>query len=131
VFLSLQRESCYKSCCVYNLIFLHNDNINETKQRFAKYNLDKQELAKNCRLEEFLLFNRHPLHISFTTSSQSIQHPFSQSSHLLSLPSYSETKAIGIKFSLSFYFVAKKRREKRMVTMMGWARKLKLAIRTA
>ena len=24
----LQTESCYKSCCVYNLIFLPNDNIN-------------------------------------------------------------------------------------------------------
>ena len=38
------------------------------------FNLDKQEHAKNCRLEVFLLLNRHPLHISFTTSSQSIQH---------------------------------------------------------
>ena len=50
--------------------------------------------------------------ILFTTSSQSIQHPFSQSSHLLSLPSHSGTKAIGIKLSLSFYFVAKKKGEK-------------------
>ena len=25
----LQTESCYKSYCVYNLIFLHNDNINK------------------------------------------------------------------------------------------------------
>ena len=24
----LQTESCYKSCCVYNSIFLPNDNIN-------------------------------------------------------------------------------------------------------
>jgi len=39
-------------------------------------------------------------------------HPFSQSSYLLSLPSHSGTKAIGINLSLSFYFVAKKKGEK-------------------
>ena len=47
MFLSLQTKSCYKSCCVYNLIFLHNDNMKQ-KQRFAKYTistLTKQEHA--------------------------------------------------------------------------------------
>ena len=29
VFLSLQTKSCYKSCCVYNLIFRHNNNVKQ------------------------------------------------------------------------------------------------------
>ena len=53
VFLSLQTELYYKSCRVYNLRFLHNDNINETKKRFAKYTistLTKQEHAKKLQV---------------------------------------------------------------------------------
>jgi len=58
--------------------------------------LTKQEQAKKLQVQGIPT----TLHISFTTNSQSIQRSFSQSSHLLSLPSYSEMKAIGIMFGL-------------------------------